>query len=102
MADRQGLKLARSLLQSSLRRTAVMVDAGKFLIFTVHEVAIAAELAITAGAGEESDPDTLADRPTLASFSNIGTSFKTKQQRTNQRVAIRCLELRFLPDEDSR
>jgi hypothetical protein len=30
-----------------------MVDAGKFLIFTVHEIAIAAELAITAGAGEE-------------------------------------------------
>jgi hypothetical protein len=27
-----------------------MVDAGKFLNFTVHEVAIAAELAITAGA----------------------------------------------------
>jgi hypothetical protein len=44
-----------------------MVDAGKFLIFTVHEVAIAAELAITAGAGEESDSNTLADRPTLNS-----------------------------------
>jgi len=42
-----------------------MVDAGKFLIFTIHEVAIAAEFAITAGAGEESDPNNVGDRPTL-------------------------------------
>jgi hypothetical protein len=46
-----------------------MVDAGEFLIFAIHQVAIAAELTITAGAGKESNPDTLADCPTL----NAGT-----------------------------
>ena len=44
-------------------------NAGKFLVLTVHEVAIAAELAVTAGAGKESNPHPLADRPTL----NTGT-----------------------------
>jgi hypothetical protein len=42
-----------------------MVDAGKFLIFTVHQIAISAELAITARAGEEADPNTLTNRPAL-------------------------------------
>jgi hypothetical protein len=42
-----------------------MMDAGIFLIFAVHQVAIATEVAITAGASEKSNPHTLADGPTL-------------------------------------
>src|SRR5262244_3664450 len=41
------------------------MDAGKFLVPAVDEIADAAELAIAARAAEKPDPDSLTDRPTL-------------------------------------
>src|SRR5215813_13312847 len=45
--------------------SAIMMNAGIFLVPTVHEIAIAAELAIAARASEEPDAHTLTDRPAL-------------------------------------
>ena len=45
--------------------SAVVMNAGKFLIRTVHEIAIAAERAIAAGAGEKPYAYALAGRPSL-------------------------------------
>jgi hypothetical protein len=42
-----------------------MMNAAIFLVPAVHEVAVAAELAIAAGAAEKPDPNALTDRPTL-------------------------------------
>jgi len=41
------------------------MNAGIFLVPTVHEIAIAAELAIAAKAGEKSDANALTQRPAL-------------------------------------
>jgi hypothetical protein len=41
------------------------MNAGIFLVPTVHEIAIAAELAIAAKPGEKSDTDALTQRPAL-------------------------------------
>src|SRR5262249_1870455 len=45
--------------------SAVMMNAGIFLVPTVHEIAIAAEVAIAARAREEPDAHTLPNRPAL-------------------------------------
>jgi hypothetical protein len=42
-----------------------MMNAGIFLVTAVHEIAIPAELAITARASEEPDAHALTDRPAL-------------------------------------
>jgi hypothetical protein len=42
-----------------------MMDAGIFLVPTVHEIAIAAEVAIAARTAEKSDTHTLPNRPAL-------------------------------------
>jgi hypothetical protein len=42
-----------------------MMNAGIFLVSAVHEIAIAAELAIAARAGEKPDTHALTDRPSL-------------------------------------
>jgi len=42
-----------------------MVNAAIFLVLAVHEIAIAAEFTITAGAAEKSDTNTLTYRPSL-------------------------------------
>ena len=42
-----------------------MMNAGIFLVPAVHEIAIAAELAIAARAAEKPDPHALTDRPAL-------------------------------------
>ena len=44
---------------------AVMMNAGVFLVPAVHEVAVAAELAVAAGATEKPDTHALTDRPAL-------------------------------------
>jgi len=44
---------------------AVMLNAGKFLVPAVHEVAVAAELAIAARAAEKPNPNALTDGPAL-------------------------------------
>jgi hypothetical protein len=41
-----------------------MMDAGKFLIPAVHQIAVSAELAIATGAGEKPNAHTLTKRPT--------------------------------------
>src|SRR5215469_11343939 len=45
--------------------SAVAMNAGKFLIAAVYEVAFAAKFAIAAGASEEADADALLDDPAL-------------------------------------
>src|SRR5260370_29114813 len=45
--------------------SAVMMNAGIFLVLAVHEIAIPAELAMAARAAEKPDTHALADRPTL-------------------------------------
>src|SRR5262249_56847550 len=45
--------------------SAIMMNAGIFLVPTVHEIAIAAELAIAARTAEKSDTDALPNRPAL-------------------------------------
>jgi hypothetical protein len=42
-----------------------MMNAGKFLVLAVHEIAIAAEFAIAAVAAEKPDTNSLTDCPTL-------------------------------------
>ena len=42
-----------------------MMNAGIFLVPAVHEIAVAAELAIAAGAAEKPDTHALTDRPAL-------------------------------------
>src|SRR5215472_8580269 len=44
---------------------AVMMDAAIFLVPAVHEIAVAAELAIAARAAEKPNPNALTDRPAL-------------------------------------
>src|SRR5262249_54317812 len=44
---------------------AIVMNPGKFLVPTVHEIAVAAELAIAARASEKSYAHTLPDRPAL-------------------------------------
>src|SRR5215471_2394064 len=41
------------------------MNARKFLVTTIHEIAISAEFAITARASEEADTDALTNRPAL-------------------------------------
>jgi hypothetical protein len=41
------------------------MNAGKFLVPAVHEIAVAAEVAITAGAAKKPDSHTLTHRPAL-------------------------------------
>src|SRR5262249_30764423 len=48
----------------------IVMNAGIFLICTVHEIAIAAEVAIAARAREESDTHTLPNRPALDTGTN--------------------------------
>src|ERR1700677_3726668 len=45
--------------------SAILMNAGIFLVPTVHEIAIAAELAIAAKAPEEPDAHALPNRPAL-------------------------------------
>src|SRR5215469_7649610 len=45
--------------------SAIMMNAGIFLVPTVHEIAIAAELAIAARAAQKPDTHPLTDRPAL-------------------------------------
>src|SRR5262249_8976406 len=45
--------------------SAIMMNAGKFLVAAVHEIAIAAELAIAARAAEKPDTHALTDGPAL-------------------------------------
>src|SRR5262249_48635626 len=45
--------------------SAIMMNAGIFLVPTVHEVAMAAEVAIAAKTAEKSDTHTLPNRPAL-------------------------------------
>jgi hypothetical protein len=45
--------------------SAIMMNAGVFLVSAVHEITIAAELAITARASEEADTDPLTNCPAL-------------------------------------
>src|SRR5215475_10423314 len=45
--------------------SAIMMNAGIFLVPAVHEIAIAAELAIAARAAEEPDAHSLPNRPAL-------------------------------------
>src|SRR5262244_4484350 len=45
--------------------SAVRMNAREFLVTTVHEIAIATELAITARTSEEADTDALTNRPAL-------------------------------------
>src|SRR6516164_8994475 len=47
---------------------AVMMNAAIFLVPAVHEIAIAAELAIAARAAEKPDPNALTDHPALDSL----------------------------------
>jgi hypothetical protein len=55
--------------------TAIMMNAGIFLVPAVHEIAITAELAISAGAAEKSDANALTDCPALnARSKGIDTS----------------------------
>src|SRR5215813_9081622 len=42
-----------------------MMNAGKFLVPAVHEIAVAAEVAITAGAAKKPDSHALTHRPAL-------------------------------------
>src|SRR5262249_17539376 len=42
-----------------------MMNAGKFLVPAVHEIAVAAEVAITAGAAKKPDSHAVAHRPAL-------------------------------------
>lgn len=42
-----------------------MMNAGKFLVLAVHEIAVAAELAVTAGPAEKSHAYSLTDAPAL-------------------------------------
>ncbi len=41
------------------------MNARKFLVATIHEIAISTEFAITARASEEADTDALTNRPAL-------------------------------------
>src|SRR5262249_48381332 len=50
--------------------SAIMMNAGIFLVPTVHEIAMAAEVAIAARTPEESDAHALPNRPALASGPN--------------------------------
>src|SRR5262249_6356441 len=45
--------------------SAIMMNAGIFLVPTVHEIAMAAEVAIAASTAEESDTHALPNRPAL-------------------------------------
>jgi hypothetical protein len=45
--------------------SAIMVNAGKLLVLAVHEIAVAAELAVSAIAAEKTDTYSLTDRPAL-------------------------------------
>src|SRR5215469_12744413 len=45
--------------------SAIRMNAGEFLVTTVHEIAISTEFAITARASEEADTDALTNRPSL-------------------------------------
>ena len=47
-----------------------MMNAGIFLVPTVHEIAVAAELAIAARAREEPDAHALPNRPALDTGTN--------------------------------
>jgi hypothetical protein len=42
-----------------------MMNSGKFLVPAVHEIAVAAEVAITAGAAKKPDSHALTHRPAL-------------------------------------
>src|SRR5262249_21630262 len=50
--------------------SAIMMNAGIFLVPAVHEIAIAAELAIAARAAEEPDTHALPNRPALDAGTN--------------------------------
>src|SRR5262249_40071765 len=45
--------------------SAILMNAGIFLVLTVHETAIAAEIAIAARTAEKADPHALPNRPAL-------------------------------------
>src|SRR5215469_1757003 len=47
--------------------SAVMMNAGVFLVTAVHEIAAATELAVAARSAEKPDTDALTDRPALDS-----------------------------------
>jgi hypothetical protein len=56
---------ARSPSHHHLGISAIMMNAGKFLVLAVHEIAAAAELAVAAGPAEKSDAYSLSDAPAL-------------------------------------
>src|SRR6516225_1503235 len=56
---------AAGLGDHHFRVAAIVINTGIFLVTAVHEVAVAAELAIAARAAEKPDTHALTDRPSL-------------------------------------